>query len=351
MNRLSIVADTVERASAIDQKLVGLFEIQAFDRQSLPRSEPPKYTIVDINLIEEAHLTDLRQWLTRRPAGGKAVFVVDHGVMRQAVQAFAIGATDILEHPLNRKALLKTLLGDIDSMTAAPLAPELIDSAGIAAAMGALHSVFAAVFSGEAIEMKSVEAAGEALASNIEAEGLAQWIETVRKHHSQTYQHCLLVTGIAVEFGRRLGFSRTDKQRLALAGLLHDLGKAGIPLAILEKPGPLDQDERAVMQQHPQLGFESLRATAGLDPRILDIVVGHHELLDGSGYPRGLAGAELSDLVRMITIADIYGALIEKRSYKEPMTPPAAYQVLQEMGGKLDPDLVREFRACTRIQA
>jgi putative nucleotidyltransferase with HDIG domain len=351
MNRLSIVADTVERARAINQKLAGLFEIQAFPRQSLPRSEPAQYTIVDINLIEEANLSDLRQWLTRRPPGGKAVFVVDHGVMRQAVQAFAIGATDIVEHPLNRKALIKTLLGDLDSMSATPLAPELSSSAGITAAVGALQNIFASVFSGVPIEMKSVEAAGETLVSSIEAEGLARWIDAVRYHHSQTYQHSLLVTGVAVEFGRHLGFSSSDKQRLAFAGLLHDVGKAGIPLAILEKPGPLDQDELSVMRQHPQLGFESLRGMGGLEPRILDIVVSHHELLDGSGYPRGLAGGELSDLIRMITIADIYGALIEKRSYKEPMTPQAAYEVLEKMAGKLDPDLLREFRACTRMQA
>jgi putative nucleotidyltransferase with HDIG domain len=211
--------------------------------------------------------------------------------------------------------------------------------------------VFASVFSGGPIEMKSVEAAGAVLVGSIEADGLAQWIDAVRTHHSQTYQHCLLVTGVAVEFGRHLGFSSADRQRLALAGLLHDVGKAAIPLAILEKPAPLDQDELSVMRQHPALGFKSLRGTRGLDPGILDIVVSHHELLDGSGYPRGLAGAELSDLVRMITIADIYGALIENRAYKAPMTPQAAYEVLENMGGKLDADLLREFRACTRMQA
>jgi putative nucleotidyltransferase with HDIG domain len=351
MNRLSIVADTIERARAINLKLSGLFQIQAFPRQGLPRTEPSPYTIVDINLIEEAHLSDLREWLMRRPAGGKAVFAVDHGVARQTVQAFAIGATDVMEHPLNRKALLKTLLGDLDSMAAIPLAPELGKSAAITAAAGALRSIFGSIFSGAPIDMKSVEAAGEVLVSNIEAQGLTQWIEAVRSHHSQTYQHCLVVTGIAVEFGRRLGFSIADKHRLALAGLLHDLGKAGVPVAILEKPGPLDKDERAVMRQHPQLGYESLRGMAGLDPRILDIVLSHHEFLDGSGYPRGLAGSELSDLVRMVTIADIYGAMIEKRSYMEPRTSQAAYQALEDMGGKLDPDLLREFRACTRTLA
>jgi putative nucleotidyltransferase with HDIG domain len=139
-----------------------------------------------------------------------------------------------------------------------------------------------------------VETAAQSLASCIEAEGLANWIDVVRKYHSVTYQHCLLVTGIAVTFGRHLGFSSTDKQRLACGGLLHDLGKAGIPLALLEKPGPLVGDEVTVMMRHPQLGFDALRGVRGLDPYMLDIVVQHPEYLDGSAYPRA-ASRELSD--------------------------------------------------------
>jgi len=74
------------------------------------------------------------------------------------------------------------------------------------------------------------------------------------------------------------------------------------------------------------------------------MVVHHHEYLDGSGYPHGLAGGELSDLVRLVTIADVFGALIERRAYKAPLSSEAAYQVLEGMGSKLDTDLVREFR-------
>jgi putative nucleotidyltransferase with HDIG domain len=351
MNQLSIVADTVERARAINRQLVGLFEIQAFPRANLPSSEPPKYTIVDVDLVNGSRLSDLRQWLMRRPADGKAIFVVDPGIMRQAMQAFAVGATGLVQHPLSRKTLLTMLLGDLGSVAGGPLAPALSKSAGAWAAVGALQGVFDSVLSGDSIEVKSVEAAGDVLVSDIETAGLGQWIDVVRAHHSQTYQHCLLVTGIAVEFGRHLGFSRADLRTLAFAGLLHDVGKAGIPLAILEKPAPLSRDELSTMRQHPQLGVDSLRQMRGIDPGILDIVVSHHELLDGSGYPRGLAGAELSDLVRMITIADIYGALIEKRSYKAPMSPEAAYQVLADMGPKLDADLLREFRTCTRMEA
>jgi HD-GYP domain-containing protein (c-di-GMP phosphodiesterase class II) len=92
-----------------------------------------------------------------------------------------------------------------------------------------------------------VQSASETVVSHIEAEGLVRWIDIVRQHHSLTYQHCLLVTGVAVTFGRHLGFPSCDKRKLAFAGLLHDIGKAGVPVALLEKPSPLKGEEVAVM--------------------------------------------------------------------------------------------------------
>src|SRR5262249_8853751 len=145
-------------------------------------------------------------------------------------------------------------------------------------------------------------------------------------------------------------FSAADRQRLAFAGLLHDIGKSKIPLAILEKPGPLDKDEIEIMKRHPQLGYDSLQTMPGLDAAMLDMAVHHHEYLDGSGYPHGIAGSEVSDLVRLMTISDIFGALIERRSYKPPMSGERAYQVLLDMNNKLDKDLVHEFCPVSRIE-
>jgi HD-GYP domain-containing protein (c-di-GMP phosphodiesterase class II) len=346
MNRLSIIADSAERARAIDRQIGGLFETRAYPRASLTRVEPTKFTVIDIDLTNGSHLPDLRQWLTGRPSDGKAIFAVKPGSMHQAMQALAIGATDVLEHPLGRKILLKTLLGDLDAMAGNPLPSPLSDSAGITSAVAALRSIFAAVVSGDPIQTKSVQAASAALVSSVESLGLARWIDVVRTHHSQTYQHCLLVTGVAVGFGCHLHFSSTDREKLAFAGLLHDLGKAAIPVAILEKPGPLNRGEISIMRNHPRLGFDWLQKTPGIDPAILDVVLHHHEYLDGSGYPEGLSGTQLSDLVRLVTIADIYGALIERRSYRGPMSGQAAYEVIEKMGPKLDADLVREFRVC-----
>ena len=195
------------------------------------------------------------------------------------------------------------------------------------------------------LDHAAIHAAGELIVAYMEANGLASWIEAVRKHHSQTYQHCLLVTGVAVGFGRQLGLSGADQRQLSFAGMLHDIGKGRIPVELLEKPGPLNKEEMRVMNQHPQFGLEVLEGVPGLQKEMIETVVHHHEYLDGSGYPHGLQGQEIPDLVRMLTIADIFGALIERRSYKASMSKEAAYQGLLDMGPKLDRDLVREFRA------
>jgi len=197
---------------------------------------------------------------------------------------------------------------------------------------------------GEHFDSATIQTAGEQIISQIGVQGLTGWIDTVRQHHSQTYQHCLLVTGIAVAFGRHLGFSQKDRMRLSFAGILHDIGKARIPVSILEKPGPLNDDELSIMRQHPQFGADSLAAMPNLPSDMIDIVLHHHEYLDGTGYPHKLKGQQISDFVRLMTISDIFGALIERRSYKAPLASDAAYEILLKMGPRLDQDLVREFR-------
>jgi putative nucleotidyltransferase with HDIG domain len=350
MDELSIVSDTADIAGDISRQVAGIFATQSHARHRLPRGRPGKYTVVDIDLRDTTHLSDLRLWLERRPKGGRVIFAVARGVRREAVQAFAIGATDVVDRPVDGKALLMRLFGDIGSLfDDASLKTE--DTDGVSIGGVALRNVFLSAVSGAPVDLATIDAAGEAVVSQIESEGLARWIDTVRHHHSQTFQHCLLVTGIAVTFGRQLGFSSADKKKLAFAGLLHDIGKAKIPLHILEKPGPLDAAEAEVMKQHPLLGFETLQGMQGLSHDMLDMVVHHHEYLDGSGYPHALEARQLSDLVRMMTIADIFGALIEQRSYKPPMSGDDAYQILETMGPRLDKDLLREFRPIARLRA
>jgi len=98
------------------------------------------------------------------------------------------------------------------------------------------------------------------------------------------------------------------------------------------------------MRTHPVIGYDILKAQPEFSEEILDGVRHHHEYLDGSGYPDGLTASQISDLVRLLTISDIYAALIEARPYRAPMTGPAAYKILEGMEGKLEGSLVRAFR-------
>jgi HD-GYP domain-containing protein (c-di-GMP phosphodiesterase class II) len=126
--------------------------------------------------------------------------------------------------------------------------------------------------------------------------------------------------------------------------MFHDLGKATIPLAILDKPGRLDAKERVIMESHPALGYDALKGNENISFEVLDAVRHHHEYLDGSGYPDGLCAENISDVVRILTISDIFSALIEDRRYREPMPREEAYDVLCGMQGKLETPLVATFK-------
>ena len=98
------------------------------------------------------------------------------------------------------------------------------------------------------------------------------------------------------------------------------------------------------MRMHPRLGYDALAAQGGFPPEMLDVVLHHHELLDGTGYPNNLRGDQISDIVRLITIVDIHTALVEKRAYRQAFTHASAFGIMEGMGGKLDQHLLQAFR-------
>jgi HD-GYP domain-containing protein (c-di-GMP phosphodiesterase class II) len=138
--------------------------------------------------------------------------------------------------------------------------------------------------------------------------------------------------------------------RLCSAAVFHDIGKAKISLAVLDKPGKLDAEERALIETHPAAGYDVLKGAAGISPEILDAVRHHHEYLDGSGYPDAICGPGISDIVRILTICDIFAALIEHRTYKPTMPREQAYEIIRGMRGKLEGPLVAAFREVALIR-
>ena len=151
--------------------------------------------------------------------------------------------------------------------------------------------------------------------------------------------HSVAVALLAEGIGRKLGLEQVDVERLRLAGLLHDLGKIGLPDSILKKPGPLDPDEQELMRKHPRLGFDLLDGhdLAPVDTWILH----HHEHWDGQGYPDGLAGAEIPYGARILLVADAFEAMTRDRPYRPGISTAAAMQELREYADRqFDPLVV-----------
>jgi putative two-component system response regulator len=170
---------------------------------------------------------------------------------------------------------------------------------------------------------------------------LAQAIE---KRDNATGNHCERLSRFAVALGMSVGLPRRSLLALYRGGYLHDIGKVGIPDAILLKPGPLDAAEWEVMKTHTVKGEEICRSLKTLG-NVLPIIRSHHERWDGSGYPDGLRGADIPLLARILQLADVYDALTSVRPYKPALSPEDALAVmhLEAQKGWRDRELMRAF--------
>lgn len=309
----------------------------------------PKLSQVPFAIVVRAELRDIESIaaIKKRAAklakATKRIFLVEHSSHTTVSQAYALGATLVLPGAINRIKLLAALADPAEPVSASSSGTTQLDNAAAAAAT-AIASMFTAVTLGEPLDVAGTRKAGRQIADRITQHGLSEWLTTVRRHHEGTYQHCLLVTGVAIDFGLSLGVGRADLERLYSAAMFHDIGKAQIPLAILDKPGRLDAEERALIETHPTAGYEFLKGHEGISPEILDAVRHHHEYLDGSGYPDALCAESIGDIVRILTISDIFAALIEHRHYKPTMPRVEAYNILCGMTGKLEKALVASFK-------
>jgi putative nucleotidyltransferase with HDIG domain len=296
--------------------------------------------MVDADLRKAVRVEQIKLALQHLSCLSERLFVIEKHVHHMAAQAFALGATAVVSRP--REIVFK--LAQIEAAEKAALTDFAITSREIADGAAAFASMFSAAQGGKLINLSDAARATSEIIDSVVLNGLGSWLDDVRRYHEGTYQHCLLVTGVAVGFALDIGFSSLDVNRLGMAATLHDIGKARIPLSILDKPGRLDPAEEATMRRHPIIGCELLKDTLGVSPEILDGVRHPHEYLDGSGYPDALMAPDISDLVRLLTISDIFAALIESRPYSPPISREEAYAILCGMDGKLERPLVKAFR-------
>jgi putative nucleotidyltransferase with HDIG domain len=159
----------------------------------------------------------------------------------------------------------------------------------------------------------------------------------------ETEGHTQRVTALTMELARALGMSGEQLVHVRRGGLLHDIGKLGVPDAILLKPGPLTDEEWILMKQHPSLAYGMLAPIGYLRPAV-DIPWCHHEKWDGSGYPRGLVGEAIPLAARIFSVVDVWDALISDRPYRPRWTTENAIEHIRaQSGAHFDPAVVAEF--------
>jgi putative nucleotidyltransferase with HDIG domain len=160
----------------------------------------------------------------------------------------------------------------------------------------------------------------------------------------RTYTHSVNVCIFSVALARQVGMEPENLADIGTGVLLHDIGKTRVDPSILHKTGPLTQAEWSIMKKHPEWGIELVRGREGVTPGMVEIILHHHEKLDGSGYPHGLREGDLPPPVRIITLCDIFDALTTNRSYRSALSTFDTLALIhREMTGLVDQDLLREL--------
>ena len=179
-----------------------------------------------------------------------------------------------------------------------------------------------------------------------ENDSLAVDLTQLKTNQVYTFRHSVDVATIAMIIGKTMGMNSTELHEIGIAGLLHDMGKSKVDPAILNKPSKLTEEEFEHMKQHPVLGYRILKDKQGFKDIISLAVLQHHEKMDGSGYPMGVTAEKICRYARILSVADVYDALVTNRPYKKSYSQRTAVDILMSMTGELDLEVMRTFLKC-----
>ena len=316
----------LERKCTVTSDILGKTESQRKDVDAV-------IVAADITLVDNiAALKSISKKLTR---ARQRIFVIDGKGRLAVVQAYALGATHVLGNPVNQAQLLAKL-AEGDAISLSP--DEIVRVAQEAASAGAVSiaSMFSAVMDGAAVDVAGAKHAGSKIAESDRRERPVRMADD-GSPSPRGYLPALPAGDGSCDrlwIEPRHGEGRCRASVFSRDVSRHRQGKdsaCGARQARSPRSG-----ERALIETHPAAGYEVLKGKRGISPEILDAVRHHHEYLDGSGYPDALCAASINDIVRILTISDIFAALIEHRTYKPTLPREKAYEILLGMHGKLE---------------
>jgi putative nucleotidyltransferase with HDIG domain len=329
-------------------KLHFMIKSESFGRLTHAANFGNDVVIFDMGDCNEENMETVRVWRTGFASlSNITVFITTDDGRRALLQKGMLSGANCVRRPLTEKNLPELILA-IHSARADEMQRNAAEyrhrvqiqypdqAAAVMVGENILDEIMTPFNTGQIINVDAISEKTSILIDTLNDTGIDRWMASVRIHHSPTYQHCLLVTGTLVAFGKLLGMNDRDMKRLAVGGLMHDIGKSDIPLSILDKASALSPAEMEIMRQHPIAGMQRASQVTGLSKDLAKLIGEHHEFLDGSGYPHGLSSSEISDPVRLLTIADIFSALVEKRTYKAQMSATNALEIMRKMDTKID---------------
>lgn len=186
--------------------------------------------------------------------------------------------------------------------------------------------------------------------SVLENKDVVMNMNRLRGYHNYTYLHCVNVGILSIGIGVKMGYNREKLVQLGMAGILHDIGKKFVPLEILDKNGRLTKEEFEVIQLHPEQGYDMLYDAYSLSSYTKVGVLQHHERYDGSGYPNGLKGEEISTFGRILAVTDTFDAMTSNRAYRLASPPSEVIEYLLGDGNRsYDLRIIEQFTKCVAI--
>ena len=208
----------------------------------------------------------------------------------------------------------------------------------------AVVSMFQEARMGKAIEAEAAAPLVEEISNSVlRNPGALISLARLKTADDYTYMHSVAVCALMIALARQLGLDEQQTRDAGMAGLLHDLGKAMIPLEVLNKPGKLTDAEFALVKTHPEEGHKLLLEGKGVSDVTKDVCLHHHEKVDGSGYPKGLNSETMSLFAKMGAVCDVYDAITSNRPYKAGWDPAESIKRMAEWKGHFDPAVFQAF--------
>jgi HD-GYP domain-containing protein (c-di-GMP phosphodiesterase class II) len=348
---IAVAVSDRQLRSEIARSLTSFYQFKEYGDMSKTlagcRTRPPLLLVAS----EQLPLTggfDLVRMMRLDPklAAIPAVMVVanDDKATRDSVRR--CGADGVLAPPFDRGSLITKVSGLINRGVEnnwQKLQP--IQRQALTETLHLFNGISSLISEGRPIRYQAASDACKSLVEVVATDDYKSMLHGIRDHDNYTYSHSLRVATYLALFGHNLRLPKDEQVQLATGGLLHDIGKLSIPYEVLNKPGPLDETELAVMRGHVPATIAYLEGCPDLPKGIITIAAQHHEKVDGTGYPLGLAGDQLNRLARMAAIIDVFTALTDRRSYKPSIEADTALDIMAgQMASHLDIKLLRLFR-------